>query len=441
MRIKDTLSQKRIPVIIDTDPGVDDTLAILLALASPELEVLAIIISFGNTDPESSHLNVLKLYQAISRHLERYPQDKSRFPNFEPLRKTILARGADGPLEGDLHSAQYFHGRDGLGGITQRHPELNVGIENLANHPQLQLTDKSGIEVALNLMRSERERSITYLALGPLTNLAQLVRLEGDTVKSRIGRVVCMGGALDVPGNTSPVAEFNFFADPYAVHELLAPSEGESGFPLERFILLPLDITTLHELPFPYYKLKVDAAFESTTKRSEPEGKSPLVHFTSSFLERTREIMVEFGKDAMELHDIVAVWCAIENPPVASEVVGAIPTLQEGWKAVKRKFNAERIGELTRGMLIIDRRDDQGAYAPGANRAEVQAELERHQYRRAGEYESTALPAQVEVETQSQMHGLKHRPLGVPCVVETPGPAALVKLLLERIWGIDGEAQ
>lgn len=92
-------------------------------------------------------------------------------------------------------------------------------------------------------------------------------------------------------------------------------------------------------------------------------------------------------------------------------------------------------------MLVIDRRDDQGAYAPGANRAEVQAELAKHQYRRAGEYESTALPAQVEVETQSQMHGLKHRPLGVPCVVETPGPAVLVKLLLERIWGIDGEAQ
>lgn len=52
--------------------------------------------------------------------------------------------------------------------------------------------------------------------------------------------------------------------------------------------------------------------------------------------------MIEFGKDAMELHDIVAVWCAIENPPVASEAAGAIPTLQEGWKAVKRKFDVER---------------------------------------------------------------------------------------------------
>ena len=63
------------------------------------------------------------------------------------------------------------------------------------------------MEVALDLIKSEPERSISYLALGPLTNLAKLMRLDRDAVRSRIGRVVCMGGALDVPGNTSPVAE------------------------------------------------------------------------------------------------------------------------------------------------------------------------------------------------------------------------------------------
>lgn len=76
------------------------------------------------------------------------------------------------------------------------------------------------------------------------------------------------------------------------------------------------------------------------------------MHFTSSFLERTREVMVEFGKDAMELHDIVAVWCAIDNPPVADEVPGAPPALQHGWKAAQRRFDIERRVpcSVTRGL-------------------------------------------------------------------------------------------
>lgn len=424
------------PVIIDTDPGVDDTLAILLALASPELEVLAIVISYGNTDAESSHGNILKLYNALSREITSASGARTRYPGLEA--KVILAQGANGPLEGDLHSAEYFHGRDGLGDITHRHPDLNV--KPGSEHPQLQLTDRPGIEVALDVIRSQPERAVTYLALGPLTNLAQLMRLDGEVVRTRIGRVVCMGGALDVPGNTNPVSEFNFFADPFAVRELLTPGTPQLGIPLNRFLLLPLDITTPHELPFPFYKAKVDPVFESAAKPSQAEGKSPLVHFTSSFLERTREIMIEFGKDAMELHDIVAVWCAIENPPVHGEPEVAVPTLQRGWKAVKRVFQIERIGELTRGMLVVDRRDDEGAYAPGSNRAEVQAELEKHKFAHAGNFESTALPAQVEVEGQSQARALPDQATGVACVYETPGPAALVKLMLERIWGIDSEA-
>ncbi|OBZ67190.1 Uridine nucleosidase 1 [Grifola frondosa] len=435
--IEMTRLARRTPVIIDTDPGVDDTLAILLALSSPELEVLAIIISFGNTDAQSSYSNVLKIYQAISRHIEHYPETASRFPNFLSDRRTILALGEDGPLEGDLHSAQYFHGRDGLGELTQRHPDLNVPDENPTDHPQLQLTEKSGVDVSLDLIRSEPERSITYVALGPLTNLAEMMRRDRNVVRTRIGRIVCMGGALDVPGNTSPMAEFNFFADPYAVRELLTPTKPELGIPLERFLLLPLDVTTPHELSFPLYKARVDPPFQGTISPSQAHEKSPLVHFTSSFLERTREVMVEFGKDAMELHDPVAVWCAIANPPVMDEAEGVLPTLQLGWTAVKRTFEIERTGELTRGMLVIDRRDDQGAYAPGANRAEVQAELEKHHFHHVGSYESTALPAQVEIERRpsQELASIQHLD-GVACITETPGPEVLVNLLLERIWGV-----
>lgn len=128
----------------------------------------------------------------------------------------------------------------------------------------------------------------------------------------------------------------------------------------------------------------------------------------------------------------------------------------------------DSIGELTRGMLVVDGRDDQGAYAPGQNRAQVQAELERHHFPHAGVYESTAVPAQVEIERPpeskhasnsilqqgseidkasgavlqqepedaSQSSATDLGALGVPCVTQTPGSAALVKLLLERVWGV-----
>ncbi|KAJ6497852.1 Inosine/uridine-preferring nucleoside hydrolase domain-containing protein, partial [Mycena sanguinolenta] len=421
---------------VSTDPGVDDIVAILFALASLELEIVAFITCFGNTDITSSHKNVLKAYQAVARHLEAFPQDSSRFPNFSSEVKPILACGSTGPLEGDLHSAQYFHGRlvkriqsDGLANISERHPELNVG-SNDSQHPQLTLTNLSGLEVASEIIRSRPPRTVTYVALGPLTDLAWLMTEDAALIRDRIGRIVCMGGALDVPGNTSPVAEFNFFADPYAVKKLLIQTEIENPtlLPLDRFLMLPLDITTIHELPFPFYAEKVDPSFETSAKPSDPSNKSPLTHFTSSFLEQTRVVMLQFGKDAMELHDIVAMWCAIENPPVPN---GSADTLAPGWSARTRVFDIERTGELTRGFLVVDRRDDLSAYAPGANRAEVQAELDKHNSHH-GTWESTAVPALVEIE---------HAPSSVPangvmCVHATPGPSTLLRLLTERVWGI-----
>lgn len=109
---------------------------------------------------------------------------------------------------------------------------------------------------------------------------------------------------------------------------------------MDRFLLLPLDITTPHELPFPVYVDRVDPRFEGLMKPSSADGKNSITHFTSSFLEHTRTVMLQFGKDAMELHDIVAVWCAIENPP------WLYPALSPGWKAKKRVFQIERYVHL-----------------------------------------------------------------------------------------------
>lgn len=100
-----------------------------------------------------------------------------------------------------------YHSSDGLTEIDKRHPELDVDTYGPEAYPALDFTDKSGIDVALDILNVEAPRSLSYIALGPLTTFAQLVRQHGDVVKSRIGQVVCMGGNLDVPGNTSAVAE------------------------------------------------------------------------------------------------------------------------------------------------------------------------------------------------------------------------------------------
>jgi hypothetical protein len=131
----------------------------------------------------------------------------------------------------------------------------------------------------------------------------------------------------------------NFFADPYAVKELLISTPLHQGLPLNRFVLLPLDITTPHELPFPEYRRDVDPAFYNSSLPSNSVNKSPLIHFTSSFLERTREKMLQYGKDALELHDVVAVWCAIENPPLLD---AAHMVLAPDWQGCKRVFDIER---------------------------------------------------------------------------------------------------
>ncbi|KAG1770807.1 hypothetical protein EV702DRAFT_1248964 [Suillus placidus] len=135
-----------------------------------------------------------------------------------------------------------------------------------------------------------------------------------------------------------------------------------------------------------------------------------------------------------ELHDIVAIWCAIENTPEIIPVCGR-PGMSTGWVVAQRTFDIERTGEITRGMFVTDRREESTAYAPGANRAEVQAQLDLRQLGH-GLLESTALPARVNIEDPILLAGgqgevgleQKERK-GVECLVETPGPSVLLQLL------------
>ena len=97
-----------------------------------------------------------------------------------------------------------------MGDITTRHPDLITQVafgENGRQHPQLEISSRSATDVALDLIRSEPDKSITYIALGPLTDLSVMLKKDPTLVKERLGRIVCMGGALGVPGNATPVAE------------------------------------------------------------------------------------------------------------------------------------------------------------------------------------------------------------------------------------------
>jgi hypothetical protein len=116
------------------------------------------------------------------------------------------------------HTPSYILARDGLGDISERHPDLDLTPDTLSScHPCLEISSRSGVDVALDFIRDMPSRSITYLVLGPFTNLALMMRQDSETIINRIGRVVSMGGALDVPGNTSPVAEcvLNLFSNIY----------------------------------------------------------------------------------------------------------------------------------------------------------------------------------------------------------------------------------
>ncbi|KAL8287016.1 hypothetical protein RQP46_004022 [Phenoliferia psychrophenolica] len=296
-----------VPCIIDTDPGVDDVIALLLALASPELLVIAITLTHGNTPLDATLTNVRKMFWMLEKHLEQHPEEKSRWPGLDMELRSSLGAGPilvflgnEGPVEGDAVFAKYFHGSDGLSNIDVRHPELTP--PTFKDNDFYEVSDRSLTVAIPELMRDFPISSIAFLALGPLTTLARLHAIS--PINSFLHHFA--GGAVDVPGNTTPSAEFNTYADPWAASLVY-------GLSLPHLYILPLDITTPHTMPFDLYTSLVDPYFFDTTKPSEPTSKSPLVHFTSSFLEGTRETIRRFSTlDRMELHDPAVVWCLID---------------------------------------------------------------------------------------------------------------------------------
>jgi inosine-uridine nucleoside N-ribohydrolase len=189
-------------IILDTDPGLDDALALFLALASPEVQLEAITTISGNVHVDLTTRNALTLLELAER---------TDIP---------VARGCDRPLARQPVIADYVHGHNGLGGVKLPEPQL---------HPVRQ----HAVDVIIEkVMAAPRE--ITLVPIGPLTNIALALRKE-PRLAEYVREVVIMGGALRVPGNVTPEAEFNIFADPHAAHIVF-----HAGWPIR---LVTLDVT------------------------------------------------------------------------------------------------------------------------------------------------------------------------------------------------------
>ena len=192
-------------ILLDVDTGVDDALAILFALRSPELKVEAITTVAGNLPVDLCTRNT------------RLVLDIADAPP-----AVLVAPGADKPLARELHTATAVHGADGLGNVAALYGE--------PHHP---LDPRPAHRLILDKI-AEFGPDLTLVPTGPMTNLALAAREDPETF-GKAGEIVQMGGAIGVPGNTGPWAEFNIFVDPEAAAEVLA-----TGVPMR---LVPLDVT------------------------------------------------------------------------------------------------------------------------------------------------------------------------------------------------------
>jgi inosine-uridine nucleoside N-ribohydrolase len=287
-------------VIIDTDPGVDDALALLLALRSPELEVKAITTVNGNVAVEQATKNAALVLDLLG-----------------PEPRPILARGAAQPLGQGFIRARSVHGSDGLGELNRF---KNPNGTPRYRFPQLPQDIPDATEVLLELLGQYPEE-LTLITLGPLTNLAEALQADKRRVMG-LREVVIMGGAIRIPGNISPGAEFNISVDPYAAQRVF-----QSGLPIK---LIPLDVTE---------RVCLDSMEVKDLAQAMAE---PLGMFLSDVTEKAMEYMREVrGKAAILLHDPLAVGVAVDPTIVTTTSLHVDVETHDG---------------ITRGMTLADLR-------------------------------------------------------------------------------------
>lgn len=189
-------------VIVDCDPGIDDALAIILALKSKEIEVIGITTVSGNVKSLQGAKNALKVLKLLGRL------------------DIPVYLGESKPIKRELVTAQDTHGEDGLG-------------ETFLEEVSSEYIRENSVDFILNTLKNHENVSI--IALGPLTNLCRAIEKDSETFH-RVKEIVSMGGAYKSHGNCSPVAEFNYWVDPHGAREFLKKFNGE-------FTMVGLDVT------------------------------------------------------------------------------------------------------------------------------------------------------------------------------------------------------
>ena len=242
---------EREKIIIDTDPGQDDAVAILLALASPELEVLALTAVAGNVPLALTEKNARKICELAGR-----PDVK-------------VYAGAEHPMVRRLVTAEHVHGRTGLDG-----PDLP--------EPTMPLQPAHAVDYLVETLMGEESGTVTLCPLGPLTNIA-LALLREPRIASRVKRIVLMGGGYFEQGNVTPSAEFNIYVDPHAADIVF-----RAGIPI---VMMPLDVT--------HKALTSRARVEAIRAIGTPVGEATAQLL--DFFERYDE--EKYGTDGGPLHD------------------------------------------------------------------------------------------------------------------------------------------
>ena len=303
------------PVVIDTDPGVDDALAIVLALRSPELRVELMTTVAGNAGIRRVTDNARRLLALVD------PDEPPR-----------LVRGAARPLRGRLNTAPDVHGDDGLAGLSELRDRAGRLLYPANRGP---VPDSAGAASAIVAKAREHGEALTIVALGPLTNIARALDADEGAMR-RVGRLIVMGGAIEAPGNVTAAAEFNFHVDPVAADRVLA-----SGM---RITLVALDVTRRVRLRW--------AAVRDALRGDRSALARALRHFTRAW---------SSSEAGMPLHDPLATALAID-PALA--------------RTRPLSVRVETKGVHTQGMSVADRRPHRAALRrSGGNASKADASL------------------------------------------------------------------
>jgi purine nucleosidase len=286
------------PIIIDTDPGQDDAVAILLALASPELEVLGITAVAGNVPLALTVVNARKICELAGKTSVK------------------VYSGAIRPMLRTLVTAEHVHGRTGLDGPVL--PE-----------PKMKLEKQHAVDFIVETLMERPAGTVTLCVLGPMTNIG-LALVREPRIASRIKRIVAMGGGFFEGGNVTPTAEFNIYVDPQAARLVF-----ESGIPVT---LIPLDCT--------HQALTTKARVEKFRVMKNKTG--PATAQLLDFFERFDE--QKYGTDGGPLHDpCVIAWLLHPELFTSRDVNVSIEceseltmgmTVIDWWRVTDRKANA-----------------------------------------------------------------------------------------------------